>query len=128
MKYPVWIKLKENEKILKAITYLGMSDCYDCRNEKGQRELIDGRTPCLYSRDKETWLTFDELDELDNPKIEYPEGSSIYYIDKYLSKAFDEVFKQEAIKSMFGPSNPPKITNDEGIWRRIKYVSKNKTK
>lgn len=126
MKYPVWIKLKENEKILKAIDYLGMSDCYDCRDEKGKRELIDGRTPCLYSRDKETWLTFDELDELDNPKVEYPEGSSIYYIDKHLSKVFDEVF----IKSIcLGPSNLPKIQkNDKGIWRRIKYVSKNKTK
>ena len=31
MKYPVWIKLEEDGRILKAITYLGISDCYDCR-------------------------------------------------------------------------------------------------
>ena len=94
MKYPVWIKLKEDGRILKVITYLGISECYDCRY-KGKRELIDGKTPCLYSRDKKTWLTFDELDELDNPKVEYPKGSAMYYINKYLSGAFDEIFKEE---------------------------------
>ena len=99
MKYPVWIKLEEDGRILKAITYLGISDCYDCRY-KGKRELIDGRTPCLYSRDKKTWLTFDELDELDNPKVEYPEGSAMSYIDKYLAKAFEEVFRKECKKEI----------------------------
>ena len=92
MKYPVWIKLEKDGRILKAIDYLGISDCYDCRY-KGKRELIDGRTPCLYSRDKKTWLTFDELINLDYPKIEYPKGSIMYYLDKYLPKAFDEAFK-----------------------------------
>lgn len=98
MKYPVWIKLKEDGRIFKAIDFLGMSDCYDCRDDKGKRELISVFEPVLYSRDKETWLTFDELQELDYPKIEYPKGSAMYLIDKYLGDAFDALFIEEAKK------------------------------
>ncbi len=92
MKYPIYIKLKKDGKVLKAITYLGMSDCYDCRY-KGKRELISVCEPVLYSRDKKNWLTWEELKELDYPKIEYPVGSMMYYIDKYLAEGFDKAFK-----------------------------------
>jgi len=95
MKYPVWLKVKETGKIYKAIDYLDLSDCYDCQNEEGKRELISICEPVLYSRDKINWLSWEELDELDNPKVEYQEGTAIYYINKYIGKAFDEIFKKE---------------------------------
>lgn len=94
MKYPVWIKLKESGRVLEAIDYTAMSDCYICM-DNGKRELISPfDESLLYSRDKKTWLTYEELHDLDNPKTNYPEGSAMYCIEKYMTEAFDEVFKK----------------------------------
>ena len=64
MKYPIWIKLKKDGRILEAINYLGMSDCFDCRY-KGKRELISICEPILFSRDKKTWLNYWSLNKED---------------------------------------------------------------
>ena len=93
MKKHFWIKLKENGKILKVINYLTISDCYDCRY-KGKRKLIDTRTPCLYSRDRKTWLNYKEFIDVNYfPEVKYPKESSMYIINKYLGKAIDKLFK-----------------------------------
>ena len=99
MKYPVYIKIVKTGQVLKAIDYLGISDCYDCRY-KGKRELVDVQEPVLFSRDKKEWLTLDEQMEKDNPKEVYPKGSLMYLIDKHIGDAFDHCFMQ-ASKEQF---------------------------
>jgi hypothetical protein len=61
-KYPVWIKLEKNGKVLKAVDFLDIYDCYECKC-KGKRELVYTWEPKLFSRDRKTWLPEKDLEE-----------------------------------------------------------------
>lgn len=66
----------------------------DYRATYGEGLFNGGWRDAIYIREDYLYLKDTELP----PKKEYPKGSAMYYIEKYLGEAFDNQFKKESKK------------------------------